>query len=105
MGDGIGTTDRIELVDQSGYMELGRVDRYAETASYRFVRHALSEKGKHLQFAGGQHGILIRWRRHTIGKDHGYIGRLAGTHQLQARHLREQRGKPVSQRPVLDPYR
>src|SRR5262249_5878988 len=40
MGDSIRTPDRVELVDQNTYMELGRVDRYAKTASNRFVRHS-----------------------------------------------------------------
>jgi hypothetical protein len=37
MGDGVCTPDRIELVDQCTYMELGRVDGNAETASNRLV--------------------------------------------------------------------
>jgi hypothetical protein len=37
MGDSVCTPDRIELVDQSTYMELGRVNRYAKTASNRLV--------------------------------------------------------------------
>jgi hypothetical protein len=45
MGDGVGTPDRIELVDQCTHVKLGRVDRYAKTASYRLVRQALGEEG------------------------------------------------------------
>jgi hypothetical protein len=37
MGDGVCAPDRIELVDQSTYMELGGVNRYAKTASNRLV--------------------------------------------------------------------
>ena len=37
MGNGISTPDRIELVDQRTDVELGRVDRYAKTASYCLV--------------------------------------------------------------------
>ena len=37
MGDGVCTPDRIELVDQSTYMETGGVNRYAKTASNRLV--------------------------------------------------------------------
>ena len=37
MGDGVGTPDRIELVDQSTNMELGGMDRYPKTASNRLV--------------------------------------------------------------------
>ena len=44
MGDGVCTPDRIELVDQSTDVELGCVDRYAKTASYRLVGHALGKK-------------------------------------------------------------
>jgi hypothetical protein len=44
MGDDICTPDRIELVDQSTDVELGCVDRYAKTASYRLVGHALGKK-------------------------------------------------------------
>ena len=44
MGDGIGTPNRIELVDQCTHVKFGRVDRYAKTASYRLVRHALGEE-------------------------------------------------------------
>ena len=43
MGVTVGTPNRFELVDKCSYMELGRVDRYAKTASYRLVRHALGE--------------------------------------------------------------
>jgi hypothetical protein len=44
MGDSIGTPDRIEFVDQCSDVELGRVDRYAKTASYCFIRQALSKE-------------------------------------------------------------
>jgi len=44
MGDGVCTPNRIELVDQSTDVELGCVDRYAKTASYRLVGHALGKK-------------------------------------------------------------
>ena len=44
MGDGVGTPDRIELVNQCTHVKLGRVDRYAKTASYRLVGHALCKK-------------------------------------------------------------
>jgi len=44
MGDGVCAPDRIKLVDQSTDVELGCVDRYAKTASYRFVGHALGKK-------------------------------------------------------------
>jgi len=37
MGYGVGASDRIKLVDQCSYMELGRVDRNAKTASNRLV--------------------------------------------------------------------
>ena len=37
MGDGVCTPDRIELVDQSTYMELGRVNGYAKTTRNRLV--------------------------------------------------------------------
>jgi hypothetical protein len=37
LGDGVCTPDRIELVDHSTNMELGSMDRYAKTASNRFV--------------------------------------------------------------------
>ena len=37
MCDGVGASDRIQLVDQSTHMELGGVDRYAKTASYCLV--------------------------------------------------------------------
>ena len=52
VSDGISTSDCIKLVDQSTYMEFGRMDRYAQTASYRLVGHALGEKRKHFQLAG-----------------------------------------------------
>jgi hypothetical protein len=44
MCDGIGAPNRIKLVDQCTYVELGGVDRCAKTASYRFVGHALGQK-------------------------------------------------------------
>ena len=44
MGDGVCTPDRIEFVDQSTDVELGRVDGYAKTASYRLVGQALGKK-------------------------------------------------------------
>jgi hypothetical protein len=37
MGDGVGTPDRIELVDQSTYVKLGCMDGNAKMASNRFV--------------------------------------------------------------------
>jgi hypothetical protein len=37
MGNGISAPDRIELVDQRTDVELGRMDRYAKTASYCLV--------------------------------------------------------------------
>ena len=44
MGDSIGPPDRIKFVDQSTYMELGRVDRYAKASSYCLVGQSLGEK-------------------------------------------------------------
>ena len=44
MGNGVCMPDRIELVDQCTHVKLGRVDRYAKTASYRFVRQTLGQK-------------------------------------------------------------
>jgi hypothetical protein len=44
MCDGVGASDRIQLVDQSTHMELGGVDRYAKTASYCLVGLPLGEK-------------------------------------------------------------
>lgn len=44
MGNSVCTPDRIELVDQCTHVKLGRVDRYAKTASYRLVGHALCKK-------------------------------------------------------------
>jgi hypothetical protein len=44
MGNGISAPDRIELVDQRTDVELGRVDRYAKTASYCLVGQSLGEK-------------------------------------------------------------
>src|SRR5216684_8315222 len=43
MRDGVGAPDRIELVDQRTYMELGRVDGDAETSSDRLIRHPLGQ--------------------------------------------------------------
>lgn len=53
MGDGVCTPDRIELVDQSTDVELGCVDRYAKTASYRLVGHALGKKREYFKLAWG----------------------------------------------------
>ena len=53
VSDGIGTSDCIKLVDQSTYMEFGRMDRYAQTASYRLVGHALGKKSQYLELAWG----------------------------------------------------
>jgi hypothetical protein len=44
MGHGVCTPDRIEPVDQSTDVELGCVDGYAKTASYRLVGHGLGKK-------------------------------------------------------------
>jgi hypothetical protein len=44
MGNRISTPDRIELVDQRTDVELGRVDRYAKTASYCLVGQSRGEK-------------------------------------------------------------
>src|SRR5262249_30294036 len=42
MGNGVCTSDRIELVDQCTHVKLGGVDRYAKTAHRSVRRHSSS---------------------------------------------------------------
>jgi hypothetical protein len=53
MRNSVGAPDRIEFVHQCTYMEFGRMDRYAKTAGYRLVGHALCKKSEYLKLAWG----------------------------------------------------
>ena len=44
MGNSVCASDRVEFVHHCTHVKLGSVDRNAKTASYRLVRHPLSEK-------------------------------------------------------------
>ena len=49
----VGTTDRVELVDDRGDVKLCRVDGDREPPRDRLVRRAFGEQRQHLQFARG----------------------------------------------------
>ena len=52
--DGVGATDRIELVQELADVELGRVHRDAEPPGDLLVGRALGDQRQHLDFARGQ---------------------------------------------------
>jgi hypothetical protein len=59
--DGVGATNRIQLVEELADVELGRVHRDAEPPGDLLVGRALSDQCQHLDFARRQR--LIEFRR------------------------------------------
>jgi len=86
MGDGVGAANRVELVEQRAYVELGGVDGDAEPESDGLVRGALRKQRQNLQFARRQRAVAVsRWRCDRE-KHQGRISALACTDQPQTGH-------------------
>ena len=114
----VGTTDRVELVDDRGDVKLCRVDGDREPPRDRLVRRAFGEQRQHLQFARGErnvdrrnaHAVILQRERELLIRSlnracrghNDRVGRIARGNETQARHSRKQCGKPIGERPIRD---
>ena len=68
MRDGVGTTNGVEFVKQGADVELGGVNRNAESARDLFVRGALREQRENLELSRGKWNLAITQSRFCCRK-------------------------------------
>ena len=79
MRDRVGTTNSIELVKQRADVELGGVNRNAESARDLFVRGTLGKQRDNLELPRGQRNLAITQSRFCCRKHQGCISGFART--------------------------
>ena len=68
MRDGVGTTNGVEFVKQGANVELGGVNRNAESARDLFVRGALRKQRENLELPRGKWNLAITQSRFCCRK-------------------------------------
>lgn len=79
MRDRVGTTNSVELVKQRADVELGGVNRNAESARDLFVRGTLGKQRDNLELPRGQRNLAITQSRFCCRKHQGCISGFART--------------------------
>jgi transcriptional regulator BetI-like protein len=95
--DGVGATDRIQLVEELADVELGRVHRDAEPPGDHLVGRALGDQRQHLDFARGQRLIGFGMVVAGFVADRDDVGSLSRRGETDMRHAGQDRRQPVGE--------